>query len=129
GVKLSGGQKQRVVIARAILKNAPIMLFDEATSALDSESEKIIQEALPEILGKRTAIVIAHRLSTVAGLDRIIVMHGGRIVEDGTHEELLKLKGRYYSLWQKQTDHGNSVKNVKTATQKPKQRKAVLEHA
>jgi ABC-type bacteriocin/lantibiotic exporters, contain an N-terminal double-glycine peptidase domain len=129
GIKLSGGQKQRIVIARAILKNAPIMIFDEATSALDSESEKIIQEALPEILGKRTAIVIAHRLSTVAGLDRIIVMHGGRIVEDGTHEELLKLKGRYYSLWQKQTDHGNSVKNVKTATQKPKQRKAVLEHA
>lgn len=105
GVKLSGGQKQRVVIARAILKNAPIMLFDEATSALDSESEKIIQKALPEILGKRTAVIIAHRLSTIAGLDRIIVMHDGKIIEDGTHTELLKLKGRYYSLWQKQTNH------------------------
>jgi ATP-binding cassette, subfamily B, bacterial len=107
GVKLSGGQKQRVVIARAILKDAPIMLFDEATSALDSESEKIIQNALPEIIGKRTAIVIAHRLSTVAGLDRIIVMHEGSIIEDGTHHELLKLKGRYYSLWQKQTANNN----------------------
>lgn len=102
GVKLSGGQKQRVVIARAILKNAPIMLFDEATSALDSESEKIIQQALPEIIGKRTAIVIAHRLSTVAGLDRILVMHDGAIAEQGTHKELLALKGRYYNLWQKQ---------------------------
>lgn len=103
GIKLSGGQKQRVVIARAILKNAPIMVFDEATSALDSESEKIIQKALPDIIGKRTAIVIAHRLSTVAGLDRIIVMHDGTIVEQGTHQELLRLQGRYYSLWQKQT--------------------------
>jgi ATP-binding cassette subfamily B protein len=103
GVKLSGGQKQRVVIARAILKDAPIMLFDEATSALDSESEKIIQQALPDIIGKRTAIVIAHRLSTVAGLDRIIVLHDGKIIEEGTHGQLLKLKGRYYSLWQKQT--------------------------
>jgi ATP-binding cassette subfamily B protein len=103
GIKLSGGQKQRVVIARAILKNAPIMLFDEATSALDSESEKIIQQALPKIIGKRTAIVIAHRLSTVAGLDRIIVMHDGAIAEQGTHRQLLDLRGRYYSLWQKQT--------------------------
>lgn len=103
GVKLSGGQKQRVAIARAILKKAPIMIFDEATSALDSESEQIIQRALPEIIGKQTAIVVAHRLSTVAGLDRIIVMHDGKIVEAGNHEELLNLQGRYYSLWQKQT--------------------------
>ncbi len=103
GIKLSGGQKQRVAIARAILKKAPIMLFDEATSALDSESEQIIQRALPEIIGSQTAIVVAHRLSTVAGLDRIIVMHEGSIVEQGTHEELLGQKGRYYSLWQKQT--------------------------
>lgn len=103
GVKLSGGQKQRVAIARAILKKAPIMIFDEATSALDSESEQIIQRALPEIIGKQTAIVVAHRLSTVAGLDRIIVMHEGKIVESGSHEELLTLGGRYYSLWQKQT--------------------------
>lgn len=103
GVKLSGGQKQRVVIARAILKKAPIMIFDEATSALDSESEQIIQRALPEIIGKQTAIIVAHRLSTVAGLDRIIVMHEGEVVETGNHSELLYKKGRYYSLWQKQT--------------------------
>lgn len=103
GVKLSGGQKQRVVIARAILKNAPIMVFDEATSALDSESEQIIQRAMPEIIGKQTAVIIAHRLSTVAGLDRIIVMHEGKIVEEGKHDDLLRIQGRYYSLWQKQT--------------------------
>ena len=99
---MSGGQKQRIVLARSILKNAPIMIFDEATSALDSESEQIIQRALPEILGKQTAIVIAHRLSTVAGLDRIVVMHRGKIVEEGTHAQLLQQQGRYYSLWQKQ---------------------------
>lgn len=103
GVKLSGGQKQRVAIARVVLKKAPIMLFDEATSALDSESEQIIQRGLPEILGKQTAIIIAHRLSTVANLDRIIVMHEGRITESGSHAELLKLGGRYASLWRKQT--------------------------
>jgi ATP-binding cassette subfamily B protein len=103
GIKLSGGQKQRVAIARAVLKKAPILLFDEATSALDSESEQIIQRALPEIIKEQTAIVIAHRLSTIAGMDSIIVMDQGKIVESGTHDELLKLKGRYYSLWQKQT--------------------------
>ncbi len=103
GVKLSGGQKQRVVIARAVLKKAPILLFDEATSALDSESEHIIQSALPEIIGNHTAIIIAHRLSTVAKLDRIIVMHGGKITEEGTHRHLLAKKGRYFSLWERQT--------------------------
>ncbi len=103
GVKLSGGQKQRVVIARAILKQAPIILFDEATSALDSESEQIIQQALPEIIGRHTAIIIAHRLSTVANLDRIIVMQSGKIIEEGTHQALLQRKGRYYTLWQRQT--------------------------
>lgn len=103
GVKLSGGQKQRVVIARAVLKKAPIILFDEATSALDSESEHIIQGALPEIIGDHTAIIIAHRLSTVASLDRIIVMHDGRIEEEGDHKTLLAMKGRYFSLWKRQT--------------------------
>lgn len=104
GVKLSGGQKQRIVIARAILKNAPIVLFDEATSALDSHSEHIIQQALPKIIGNHTAIIIAHRLSTVASLDRIIVLHNGKIEEEGTHQELLAKRGHYYSLWQRQTN-------------------------
>ncbi len=103
GVKLSGGQKQRVAIARAVLRNAQLMILDEATSALDSESERIIQQALPDIIDGRTTIVIAHRLSTVAGLDRILVMHDGQITEEGTHAELLALGGRYHSLWQKQT--------------------------
>lgn len=102
GVKLSGGQKQRVVIARAILKKAPILLFDEATSALDSESEHIIQSALPEIIGNHTAIIIAHRLSTLADADRIIVLDQGKIVEEGTHNSLMKKKGKYFSLWQRQ---------------------------
>jgi ATP-binding cassette subfamily B protein len=104
GVKLSGGQKQRIVIARSILKNAPIMLFDEATGALDTESEQIIQRALPEIMGRHTAIVIAHRLSTIAGLDRILVMHEGRIAEQGSHAELLRLGGRYARLWYRQVE-------------------------
>lgn len=104
GIKLSGGQKQRIVIARAILKNAPIMIFDEATSALDTESEKIIQAAMPKIIGKHTAVVIAHRLSTIAGLDQILVMHDGEVIESGTHSELLALGGRYALLWKKQAE-------------------------
>ena len=103
GSKLSGGERQRIALARAILKSAPIVILDEATSALDNESERAIQHALPEILGEHTAIVIAHRLSTVAHLDRILVMHGGRIVEEGTHDELLAQRGRYYALWQSQS--------------------------
>jgi ATP-binding cassette subfamily B protein len=103
GVKLSGGQKQRVVIARAVLKKAPIIIFDEATSALDSESENIIQKSLPEILGNHTSVVIAHRLSTVAGLDRIIVIQDGKIIEQGTHNQLLKNNGQYRALWNRQT--------------------------
>ncbi len=99
GVKLSGGQRQRVAIARAILKNAPILLLDEATSALDSESEKMIQESLKELMVGRTVIAIAHRLSTIAQLDRLLVMEDGRIIEDGNHYKLLEQKGLYARLW------------------------------
>lgn len=103
GVKLSGGQKQRIAIARAILKDAPILVLDEATSALDSESEKLIQSSLNELMKNRTSIVIAHRLSTIAKLDRIIVLDRGKITEDGTHTELLKQNGTYARLWSHQS--------------------------
>lgn len=103
GIKLSGGQRQRVAIARALLKDAPILILDEATSALDSESEKLIQEALTTLMKGRTSIVVAHRLSTIAHLDRIIVLEKGTIVEDGPHKELLKQKGTYASLWSHQS--------------------------
>ena len=103
GVKLSGGQRQRVAIARAILKNAPILILDEATSALDSESEKLIQDALWDLMDDRTSIVIAHRLSTIAKLDRIIVLDDGKIIEQGTHSELLSKNGRYAKLWSHQS--------------------------
>lgn len=103
GIKLSGGQRQRIAIARAILKNAPILILDEATSALDSESEKLIQASLDELMKGRTSIVIAHRLSTIAKLDRIIVLDNGQIAEDGTHAELLALGGIYQSLWNHQS--------------------------
>lgn len=103
GVKLSGGQRQRVAIARAILKDAPIIVLDEATSALDSGSEKLIQDALWKLMENRTAIVVAHRLSTVQRLDRIIVLDDGKIVEDGTHQELLAKKGLYAQLWTHQS--------------------------
>ena len=103
GVKLSGGQRQRIAIARAILKNAPILVLDEATSALDSESEVLIQGALNNLMKNRTAIVVAHRLSTVAGLDEIVVLDEGKIVEQGTHRKLLRSKGEYYKLWSRQS--------------------------
>lgn len=103
GVKLSGGQRQRVAIARAILKNAKILVLDEATSALDSESEKLIQEALTKLMKNRTSIVIAHRLSTISRLDRIVVLDDGKIIEQGTHNQLLGMDGTYAKLWQHQS--------------------------
>lgn len=103
GIKLSGGQRQRIAIARAILKDAPILILDEATSALDSESEKLIQDALQKLMKGRTSIVIAHRLSTISKLDRIIVMEDGAIIEDGSHDKLLKEKGSYSKLWAHQS--------------------------
>lgn len=103
GVKLSGGQRQRVAIARAILKKAPILILDEATSALDSESEVLIQAALWQLMKNSTAIVIAHRLSTIQKLDRIIVLDEGRIIEQGTHKQLLAANGLYAKLWSHQS--------------------------
>lgn len=99
GLKLSGGEKQRVAIARTILKNPPILIFDEATSALDSHTERAIQTELKEISANRTTLVIAHRLSTIADADEILVMAGGRIIERGTHRELLEADGQYARMW------------------------------
>ena len=103
GVKLSGGQRQRVALARAILRDAPILLLDEATSALDSESEILVQQALWRLMEGRTALVVAHRLSTVAHMDQLVVLDRGQIVEKGTHQELLRLGGTYARLWQHQS--------------------------
>lgn len=102
GVKLSGGQRQRIAIARVLLKNAPILVMDEATSSLDSITERYIQDKLDEIMENKTVIVVAHRLSTVAHLDRIIVFDRGRIIEDGSHAQLLAQRGQYYRLWSRQ---------------------------
>jgi ATP-binding cassette subfamily B protein len=102
GLKLSGGEKQRVAIARVILKRPSILIFDEATSALDSHTEREIQASLREISSDRTAIVIAHRLSTVIDADQIIVLDGGRIIEQGRHEQLLRAEGAYWALWNRQ---------------------------
>ncbi|MEU5655021.1 ABC transporter ATP-binding protein [Streptomyces sp. NPDC047737] len=103
GVKLSGGQRQRVALARAILRDAPVLLLDEATSALDSESETLVQQALWQLMEGRTALVVAHRLSTVAAMDRLIVLDRGRIAEQGTHQELLLTGGAYAKLWHHQS--------------------------
>jgi len=102
GIKLSGGQRQRIAVARAILKDGPILIMDEATSALDSVTEKYIQESLHALMDGRTTIVIAHRLSTLSEMDRILVFDNGKIIEDGTHAELLKAKGHYAKMWQMQ---------------------------
>lgn len=102
GSKLSGGQRQRIAIARAILKNAPILILDEATSALDSVTEKYIQESLESLMHERTTLVVAHRLSTLSGMDRILVFKEGKIIEEGSHEELVKKGGYYSNLWKMQ---------------------------
>jgi ATP-binding cassette subfamily B multidrug efflux pump len=103
GVKLSGGQRQRIAIARVILKGAPILVLDEATSALDSESEAVIQEQLGALMAGRTVIAVAHRLSTIARMDRLVVMEAGRIVEQGSHAELLAANGAYARMWNRQS--------------------------
>jgi ATP-binding cassette subfamily B protein len=105
GVKLSGGQRQRIAIARVILKDAPVLILDEATSSLDSITEQAIQDALETVMRGKTVLVVAHRLSTIANLDRILVFDDGRIIEDGKHSELLQKRGAYYALWSRQS-HG-----------------------
>jgi ATP-binding cassette subfamily B protein len=102
GIKLSGGERQRIAIARALLKNAPIVILDEATSALDSESEHLIQRAFQQLMQGRTVIAIAHRLSTIVGMDRIIYLESGRIIEYGSHQQLLNKNGKYAALWKRQ---------------------------
>jgi subfamily B ATP-binding cassette protein MsbA len=113
GMRLSGGQRQRLAIARALLKNAPVLILDEATSALDTESERIVQDALDTLMRGRSTLVIAHRLSTIERADRILVLERGQIVESGTHAELLARGGVYEKLYRIQL----STENARTAAQ------------
>lgn len=113
GVRLSGGERQRISIARAILKNAPILILDEATSSLDTEAEKEVQEAIERLMNNRTSIVIAHRLSTVRRADRIYVIKDGKVVEVGTHEELLEKRGEYFRLYMLQFEDQENVEEIK----------------
>jgi ATP-binding cassette subfamily B protein len=116
GVKLSGGQRQRIALARAILKDAPVLILDEATAALDSEVEASIQAALERVMDGKTVIAIAHRLSTIARMDRIVVMDGGRIVEEGTHRGLLDRGGLYARYWARQSGGFIGVDDDEAAT-------------
>jgi subfamily B ATP-binding cassette protein MsbA len=109
GSRLSGGEKQRICIARALLKDAPILILDEATSSLDTESEMLVQKALENLMRGRTTFVIAHRLSTIGYANRIVVIVNGRVVEEGKHEELIALKGEYYKLYQSQFSNNKNV--------------------
>ena len=112
GVKLSGGQRQRIALARAMLKDAPILVLDEATSALDSEVEASIQAALTRAMEGKTVIAIAHRLSTISGMDRIVVLEKGRIVEEGTHADLLAQGGTYAAYWNRQSGGFETAKDA-----------------
>ena len=111
GVKLSGGQKQRIALARALISNPQLLILDEATSNLDSESESLIQDALKKIFKARTSLVIAHRLSTIMDADNIIVIDGGRVVEQGTQTELLRRRGKYFDMYTKQMEKARMARN------------------
>ena len=112
GTKLSGGEKQRISIARALLKNAPILILDEATSSLDTEAEIEVQDALNNLMKGRTTLVIAHRLSTIRNADRIIALVNGQIIEEGNHETLMDKKGEYFRLYNLQfKDEGNNARD------------------
>ncbi|MWV43958.1 ATP-binding cassette domain-containing protein [Paenibacillus sp. HJL G12] len=112
GSRLSGGQKQRIAIARAILRDAPILLLDEATAALDNESEKIVQDALTKLMVGKTTLIIAHRLTTVQNADLILVMENGNLVEQGTHDALLLARGRYHSLYYTQLEESEDTEKI-----------------
>jgi ABC-type multidrug transport system fused ATPase/permease subunit len=119
GMRLSGGQRQRLAIARALLKDAPILVLDEATSALDTHAEREVQRALANLMEGRTSLVIAHRLSTVQRADKIVVLDGGRVVESGRHEDLLERNGLYRALYEMQFDDTPPVRDPMSVVNDP----------